>query len=296
MLFLSACWLIAMFAIILGYILVLSKSILIPTLYLFGKGRGLTGYGLHQDEHSFYLVPKRWFSHFYFCGIVCNSLVMLATIHTYLYSGTWPSAVRYIMDMLGHSESGQISPLSVLLAVTMIEVQVVRRFIECVYVSSYSRSTMSLVIYIVGLMFYAFIGISVLCQAPETKINLDTLPVQWFDTLAVAIFIWASYKQNRINKIFAKLRQDKSGHVEDHAHHIPHGDLFRLVSCPHYCMEIIIYTSMNILFFGQHEILLYAWAFVVCNQVISAIITHSWYKEHFPSYPPERKALIPHIF
>lgn len=51
----------------------------------------------------------RWFSHFYFCGIVCNSLVMLATINTYLYSGTWPLAIKYIMDMLGHSESGNIS-------------------------------------------------------------------------------------------------------------------------------------------------------------------------------------------
>lgn len=65
-----------------------------------------------------------------------------------------------------------ISPLSVVLALIMIQAQVVRRFLECVFVSSYSKSTMSLVIYSAGVAFYSLLGISVLCQAPETKIEL----------------------------------------------------------------------------------------------------------------------------
>lgn len=87
-----------------------------------------------------------------------------------------------------------------------------------------------------------------------------------------------------------------SGKVENDGHHIPHGDLFELCSCPHYLMEIIIYTSLNVLFIGQHQILLCLWIFVASNQFISAYFVHLWYKERFPNYPKDRKALIPFLF
>ena len=68
-----------------------------------------------------------------------------------------------------------MSPVPVLLALVMLEIQVVRRFLECVFVNSYSGSTMSIFIYSVGVMFYSFVGISTLCQAQVGQLTLGKM-------------------------------------------------------------------------------------------------------------------------
>ena len=77
-------------------------------------------------------------------------------------------------------------------------------------------------------------------------------------------------------------------------YHIPQGGLFRWVSSPHYLGEIIQWSGWALLTWSAAGV---AFAlFTFCNLAPRALSNHRWYRERFPGYPVERKALIPGIF
>ncbi len=114
-------------------------------------------------------------------------------------------------------------------------------------------------------------------------------------------------------------------------HQIPRGGLFEYISCPNYFGEIIIYSSMAILFGLRNASWNSCLLWVICNQVknlqyfmnlmntyreyayciydvlifykqkifspqiTSGIMNHQWYISTFQSYPKQRKAVIPFI-
>ena len=41
--------------------------------------------------------------------------------------------------------------------------------------------------------------------------------------------------------------------------------------------------------------MIWLFVFVAVNQMISGYFSHKWYKEKFPKYPKERKAVIPYL-
>ena len=74
---------------------------------------------------------------------------------------------------------------------------------------------------------------------------------------------------------------------------IPRGGLFRWVSSPHYLGEIIQWTGWAVLTWSAAGT---AFAlFTFCNLAPRAFSNHRWYRERFPDYPAERRALIPLI-
>ena len=74
---------------------------------------------------------------------------------------------------------------------------------------------------------------------------------------------------------------------------IPHGGLFRFVSCPNYLGEIIEWCGW--------ALATWTWAgaafafFTIANLLPRALSHHRWYRARFPEYPPERKAIIPFV-
>ncbi len=72
---------------------------------------------------------------------------------------------------------------------------------------------------------------------------------------------------------------------------IPHGGLFRLVSCPNYLGEIIEWAGWAILTWSLPGLAFLVWT--TANLVPRALHHHRWYRRTFPDYPPERKAIIP---
>ncbi|XP_060078515.1 polyprenol reductase-like [Ylistrum balloti] len=299
MFLLSVIWNVATLAIILGYLSVEFSSYFpsfIHDLYLFGKVRGLSGFKLQE---SLFQVPKSWFRHFYLTGVVINSTVLAITLYTVCGTGIWPEWFQDFLTYIGHpgKEAEDLTPpLPMVLALVMEEIQVVRRSIETLYINSYSNSKMSLVIYMVGVLFYSSIGISILALSEAGTISLDDFySLSWLHWYAVILFLYASFKQFSVNKKMAKLRQDKNGNVTNTKHHIPHGDLFEYVSCPHFLMEIILYFAISTLVGWEHEVCFCLWLFVLTNQLIEGYLVHKWYKETFPKYPPERKAVVPYL-
>ncbi len=93
--------------------------------------------------------------------------------------------------------------------------------------------------------------------------------------------------------IIRNLRSIEEIERGDKVYRIPEGGLFRFVTNPSYLTEITAFTGFAIATWslGATFILL----ITIANLVPRAFQTHRWYKEKFPDYPSERRALIPFV-
>ena len=77
------------------------------------------------------------------------------------------------------------------------------------------------------------------------------------------------------------------------SYRIPHGGLYRFVSCPNYLGEIVMWVGFAIATWS-----LPAMAFAVAtvaNLGPRALAHHRWYRERFDDYPEDRRALLPYL-
>jgi hypothetical protein len=75
---------------------------------------------------------------------------------------------------------------------------------------------------------------------------------------------------------------------------VPFGGGFRFVSAPNYLGEIVEWLG-----FALAAQTLAAWAFAAftfANLAPRALSNHRWYRERFPDYPPNRRALFPFLW
>ena len=75
---------------------------------------------------------------------------------------------------------------------------------------------------------------------------------------------------------------------------IPHGGGYRLVSCPNYFGELVEWLGWAMLTWSPAGLVFFLWS--AANLVPRARSHHRWYREHFPDYPRERKAVIPWLY
>lgn len=74
---------------------------------------------------------------------------------------------------------------------------------------------------------------------------------------------------------------------------IPYGGGYRFVSSPQYLGELIAWAGFSIFTWGLPGVMIFLIS--AGNLVPRALATHRWYKEKFPDYPANRKALIPYV-
>ncbi len=74
---------------------------------------------------------------------------------------------------------------------------------------------------------------------------------------------------------------------------IPQNGFFSFVSCPNHFGEILEWFGFAILVWSLPALAFAVWTLV--NLMPRALHHHQWYKQSFPEYPPERKALLPFI-
>ncbi len=75
---------------------------------------------------------------------------------------------------------------------------------------------------------------------------------------------------------------------------IPHGGLYRYISCPNYLGEIVEWFGWALATWSLPGLAFAVWTFA--NLAPRAWSHHRWYHEQFSEYPLERKALIPGIW
>ncbi|MCX8032484.1 MAG: 3-oxo-5-alpha-steroid 4-dehydrogenase [Thermoleophilia bacterium] len=118
------------------------------------------------------------------------------------------------------------------------------------------------------------------------------LPVSWLIDprfLAGAILFWCGYALNQhSDRILINLRSP--GETD---YKIPRGGAYRFVSCPNYLGEILEWGGWALACWNMGALAFFVWT--VANLAPRALKTHRWYKDQFPDYPEERKALLPFL-
>ncbi len=79
----------------------------------------------------------------------------------------------------------------------------------------------------------------------------------------------------------------------DNGYQIPRGGLFEKISCPNLFGEILEWSGYALLCWSLPALSFFIWTF--CNLAPRALSHHRWYRNHFPEYPSERKAVLPYI-
>jgi protein-S-isoprenylcysteine O-methyltransferase Ste14 len=75
---------------------------------------------------------------------------------------------------------------------------------------------------------------------------------------------------------------------------VPRGGAYRWVSCPNYLGEILEWTGWAVLTWSAAGLSFALWT--VANLAPRARANHRWYREKFPDYPKERRALVPGLW
>ncbi|KAJ8764255.1 hypothetical protein K2173_005995 [Erythroxylum novogranatense] len=288
-----------------------------------------------QTSTKAFTVPQRLFLHFYVLGVMWTTFLLVITWH-YASKMAPLDSLDYFgttTDLFGDShmlslhashllntEQRYMIWISVFLLLLM-EIHVLRRLYETVYVFKYSSSArMHIFGYLTGLFFYTAAPLS-LCHccvlealnfAAEEAIKLDVrsqeksliefcwwthmkpmIKLGWFQWVGAAIFAWGWLHQCRCHSILGSLR--KHGEQTD-KYMIPYGDWFEIVSSPHYLAEMVIYVGLLVASGGANFIVWLLFVFVVANLTFAAAETHRWYLQRLKNYPRNRRAVFPFIY
>lgn len=104
----------------------------------------------------------------------------------------------------------------------------------------------------------------------------------------VALFVLGYAINHHSDAILRNLRAP-----HESGYKIPHGGLFRWITCPNYFGELIEWIGFALAAWTWPA-LAFA-AFTASNLIPRAVTHHRWYHEKFPEYPKDRKAILPGI-
>lgn len=292
-----------------GLYLFLTDDKRASSFYLYGKSLDATKKkGLFWQ---LFLLPKRYFTHFYITAVLVFVSSFAITILCYVPSNLKPefnSFVRYINSLIGEqfkieTATTLTSVISLVFTLILMIIQSSRRLYETLFISVYSKdSKINIIHYIFGHSFYIAAAASTICpivlSPTSSKYSISTILDNLVTTkraLIFVLFIYVSHYQHRCNKILANLRKDKTGRVITGQHFVPSGGLFELVSCPHFLTEVVLYFLITVIqeFGNTYWNLIFI--LVLSTQTINAVNEHKWYKGKYSDYPKERKAIFPKL-
>ncbi|XP_074603269.1 polyprenal reductase-like isoform X1 [Brevipalpus obovatus] len=252
-------------------------------------------------------VPKRWFIHFYYFGILV--LLMSTVISLKCINGGCYHLEMFLKFIFNHDSKvgGDIFyqkyqdtsiQRNVIMMYALFGIQLIRRLLEEKFLFISSTATINLIHYAMGFLFYGSFTLLLLSYS-VTRLDVASNDGTNFRIiLAMLLFLIGQYIQYSSHKSLANLRRGMS--IEDRrnldkAYLIPRGRFFELVSCPNYFAECLIYTCF--LFLSQFEwnmCSLVIW--VLSNQTFASLACHAWYRKKFSRlYPRNRRAIFPFI-
>ena len=107
--------------------------------------------------------------------------------------------------------------------------------------------------------------------------------------IGAVVFVAGSRINLQSDAILRKLRsQGQSGYA------IPYGGLYRWVSSPNYLGEIVQWAGWALATWSTAGLAFCS--LTIANLAPRARSNQHWYQSEFPDYPPDRRALIPHLW
>ena len=104
--------------------------------------------------------------------------------------------------------------------------------------------------------------------------------------LGTALFVFGFAVNRQADRTLRNLRSPNGA-----GYGIPHGGMYKWISCPNYCGEIMMWSGWAVATWSIPGLVFALWT--LANLVPRARSHQRWYRHHFPDYPPERKALVP---
>ncbi len=106
--------------------------------------------------------------------------------------------------------------------------------------------------------------------------------------LGVLLFVGGYSLNQYSDRVLIRLRADG-----DKGYKVPEGGAYRYVSCPNYLGEMLEWAGWALACWNLGALAFFVWT--VANLAPRALKTHRWYRDTFPDYPEQRKALLPFI-
>lgn len=291
-----------------GLVLQFTESKVFSEFYLYGKCLDV------KKKNSLFwrifLVPKRYFSHFYLSALLTFPTAFMLVLLYYspsspghaLLHGFIGDFQKLSSNRLKFKTNNSLESITVLLFTQILmAIQASRRLYETLFISVFaSTSKINMIHYLYGHAFYLAAAASTVCPILLSQTSSKFVTIDLIDhlvtgrrALVFVLFIYVSHYQHRCHVILANLRKDKSGRVIAEQHYAPSGGLFEYVSCPHFLTEVIIYLLIVVVqeFSSSYWNLIFL--LVLTTQVFNAMSAHKWYKRKYNDYPPDRRAIIP---
>jgi len=153
-----------------------------------------------------------------------------------------------------------------------------------------ARRTTPFLIVVLAIIFNALNGSINAAWLKFYPTDLDSWETILRVILGSVLFTSGVRINHQSDAILMALRTDTS----DTSYKIPHGGMYRYISCPNYFGELLEWSGWAIAT-GS----LAGWAFVAftaSNLVPRALAHHRWYQEKFGDYPKDRKILLPFVW
>jgi 3-oxo-5-alpha-steroid 4-dehydrogenase 1 len=107
--------------------------------------------------------------------------------------------------------------------------------------------------------------------------------------IGVLFFVVGYIINRQADRILKGLRRP-----EESGYQVTNLGFYRWVSCPNYLGEVMIWLGWALATWSPAGLAFAVWT--MANLAPRARAHHKWYRENFPDYPPERKALLPGVW
>lgn len=191
----------------------------------------------------------------------------------------WPSVVVFALVWLANPVSG--TPMVQVLGVLWLVHYLQRTFVFSLLRRDSAKRQAVLTVAL-GMLFNVV-------NATGNAAALTARPFDALFVVGVALFTLGFVTNVHSDQVLRTLRAPG----ED-GYRVPFGGGFRYVSAPNYLGEIVEWVG-----FALAAGTLAAWAFAAftfANLAPRALANHRWYRERFPDYPGDRRALIPFLW
>lgn len=111
--------------------------------------------------------------------------------------------------------------------------------------------------------------------------------------IGISIYYFGFFTNLHSDAIIRNLRSKEEVASGEKVYRIPEGGFFKYVSSASYFTELISWIGFAIATWSLGA--MFVLTISAANLIPRAMQTHQWYKEKFPDYPKERKALIPFL-
>lgn len=104
----------------------------------------------------------------------------------------------------------------------------------------------------------------------------------------VALFVVGMAVNVHADEVLRTLRRPG-----ERGYSVPHGALYRWVSCPNYLGEMVEWSGFALAVWNLPALAFAAWT--VANLLPRALAHHRWYRARFADYPAARRAVLPGV-